>query len=134
MQELRESRSAPAIPTGFPGLDRLLDGGLYPGLYILGAITSLGKTTFTLQLCDQIAAAGHDVLFYSLEMARQELTAKSISRITYELTRRKGLSQDKAKTTRGIMASKRWAGYSRDEMELMAEAIEDYKARISGHI
>lgn len=134
MQELRESMSAPAIPTGFPALDRLLDGGLYPGLYILGAITSLGKTTFTLQLCDQIAAAGHDVLFYSLEMARQELTAKSISRITYELTRKKGLSQDKAKTTRGIMASKRWASYGRDEMELMAAAIEDYKARISGHV
>lgn len=134
LEELRKSKAAPAIPTGFPGLDRLLDGGLYPGLYIIGAITSLGKTTFTLQICDQIAAGGYDVLFFSLEMARQELIAKSISRITYELTRRRGLSQDKAKTTRGIMASKNWAGYSRDEMELIAEAVEDYKARISGHI
>ena len=134
LEELRKSKAAPAIPTGFPALDRLLDGGLYPGLYIIGAITSLGKTTFTLQLCDQIAAAGHDVLFFSLEMARQELIAKSISRITYEITRKRGISQDKAKTTRGITASKRWANYGRDEMELMAEAVEDYRARISGHI
>lgn len=32
----RASRSA--VPTGFPALDDLLDGGLYAGLYIIGAI------------------------------------------------------------------------------------------------
>ena len=35
----------PAISTGFAGLDIALGGGLYPGLYIMGAISSLGKTT-----------------------------------------------------------------------------------------
>ncbi len=134
MDELRESKAAPAIATGFPGLDKLLDGGLYPGLYTVGAITSLGKTTFTLQLCDQIAAAGHDVLFFSLEMARRELMAKSISRLTYELSRRRGQKSGLAKTTLGILASKRWSSYSRDEMELMATAIDEYRERISSRI
>lgn len=134
LEELRQSKAAPAIATGFPGLDKILDGGLYPGLYIIGAITSLGKTTFTLQLCDQIAAGGHDVLFFSLEMARQELTAKSVSRLTYELSRRRGLPQQQAKTTRGILASRRWENYSREELELMAAAIDEYRDKISAHI
>lgn len=134
MDELRRSKAAPAIATGFPCLDKILDGGLYPGLYIIGAITSLGKTTFTLQLCDQIAAGGHDVLFFSLEMARQELMAKSVSRLTYELARRDKLPQERAKTTRGILASRRWDNYSREEMELMAAAIDEYRDKISAHI
>ena len=134
MEELRRSKAAPAIATGFPGLDRILDGGLYPGLYIIGAITSLGKTTFTLQLCDQIAASGHDVLFFSLEMARQELMAKSISRLTYDITRRRKLPQQQAKTTRGILASRRWDNYSREELQIMAEAIDEYRDKISSHI
>jgi len=73
------SADTPAIKTGFGELDAALDGGLYEGLYIVGAISSLGKTTFVLQLADQIAQRGHDVLIFSLEMSRFELMAKSIS-------------------------------------------------------
>ena len=71
------------IPTGFPTLDTLSGGGLYPGLYCLAAISSLGKTTFALQLADQIAAAGNDVLFFSLEQSRLELVSKSLARRTH---------------------------------------------------
>lgn len=134
MDALRDSKSAPAIPTGFSVLDSILDGGLYPGLYIIGAITSLGKTTFTLQICDQIAAAGHDVLFFSLEMARHELMAKSISRLTFDIARRRGSPRKQAKTTRGILASKRWDNYSREELALMAAAIDEYKEKVSSRI
>ncbi|MDR1537755.1 MAG: hypothetical protein LBU32_07125 [Clostridiales bacterium] len=35
-----------------------LCGGLYPGLYVIGAISSLGKTTFVHQLADQLAGYG----------------------------------------------------------------------------
>lgn len=45
----------PALSTGFPALDRALDGGLYDGFYVLGAISSLGKTAFCMQLADQLA-------------------------------------------------------------------------------
>lgn len=68
------------IKTGFRELDRL-SGGLYPGLYCIGAISSLGKTTFTHQMADQIAAAGNDVLFFSMEQSRLEMVSKSIARI-----------------------------------------------------
>lgn len=131
---IEKGKTLPAISTGFAGLDALLDGGLYAGLYFLGAITSLGKTTFVLQVADQIAAAGHDVLYFSLEMAQSELIAKSISRLTFLQAREKGLPPAKAKTTRGILAGKRWSSYSREEMELIASAADIYKDSMSGHI
>ena len=70
----------PDIKTGITGLDRALGRGLYPGLYILGAISSLGKTGFASQLADTIAEAGQRVLFFSLEMGRYEMTARSLTR------------------------------------------------------
>lgn len=77
-----ESVNTPCISTGFSSLDNVLDGGLYEGLYVIGAISSLGKTTLIAQIADQIAQAGTDVLFFSLEMARNELISKSVSRHT----------------------------------------------------
>ena len=41
------SSTRPRLSTGFKGIDDSLDGGLYTGLYIIGAISSLGKTTLT---------------------------------------------------------------------------------------
>ena len=70
------------IKTGFKELDKILDGGLKPGLYFLGAISSLGKTTFLTQVAENIAEQNNDILFFSLEMGINELIAKSISRIT----------------------------------------------------
>lgn len=91
-----------AISTGFVNLDRLLDGGLYPGLYIAGAITSLGKTTFVLQMADVIAGAGHDVLIFSLEMSKYELMAKSLSRLSMQAAE-KGWQISQGRTAREIL-------------------------------
>lgn len=123
---IAESVNTPALPTGFKKLDAALDGGLYPGLYTLGAISSLGKTTLCLQIADNIAATGKDVLIISLEMARSELMAKSISRHTVQLSMPTGSTRN-AKTTRGILDGKRWANYSADEKNLIKQAIEDYQ-------
>ena len=121
------SVNTPCIPTGFSNLDRVLDGGLYEGLYVIGAISSLGKTTFVLQAADQIAQAGQDVLIFSLEMARSELMAKSISRHTVQRCLANGESTRNAKTTRGITAGKKYANYSQRERELIKSSIQAYK-------
>lgn len=71
-------------PTGFSNLDAEI-GGLYPGLYVLAAISSLGKTTFAAQLADQLAARGNDVVFFSMEQSRLELVCKSLARRTAQL-------------------------------------------------
>ena len=124
------SMDTPCISSGFKKLDSMLDGGFYEGLYIAGGISSVGKTTWGLQICDQIAASGHDVLIFSLEMARSELMAKSISRHTFSLARQRyGAScktGDMAKTVWGITDGKRWQWYSQEERELINEAIKTY--------
>lgn len=85
------ARFSSGIDTGFEELDRL-SGGLYPGLYVLGAVSSLGKTTFALQMADQVAAAGNHVLFFSLEQSRLELATKSIARRVYQASPREQIS------------------------------------------
>ena len=118
-------------PTGFPQLDRVLEGGLYPGVYVVGAISSLGKTLFCMQICDQVAQSGRDVIVFSLEMSRDELMARSISRHTYlEAMERTGNSQE-AKTQLGVRIGKRWKNYSNKELEILESAKNTYRAYAS---
>ena len=67
--------------TGFNKLDRAIK--ITDGLYIIGAISSLGKTTFALQIADHVAESGRDVIIFSLEMSRKELIDKSICRMIF---------------------------------------------------
>lgn len=124
---IKESVNTIYIPTEFPLFDKLLDGGLYEGLYFIGAISSLGKTTFAMQMCDQIAESGYDVIIFSLEMARSELMAKSISRLTFLDVIQSGSDTRNAKTARGITTGSRYAKYSQTEKELIQRSITAYK-------
>lgn len=133
IDSIGKSSTAPFYSTGFANLDKALDGGIYSGLYFIGAISSLGKTTFCLQIADNLARAGHDVIIFSLEMARAELMAKSISRETYIINTARGGDQRHAKTTRGIMTGKRYPAYSREEKDLIEAAIREYST-YSDHI
>lgn len=124
---IKESANTPPQTTGFIELDKALDGGLYEGLYIIGAITSLGKTALALQIADQIAQSGRDVLIFSLEMARTELMSRSISRHTYkEAIERYGDTKN-AKTSRGITDGARRKNYSQAEIEIIDRAVDAYK-------
>lgn len=68
------------VPTGFRSLDRMLGGGLLNGgLYVLAARPGMGKTTFALSVADSIARSG-PVLFVSLEMDLEQISAKRIGR------------------------------------------------------
>lgn len=126
MEGISDSVNTPYIPTGFERLDYVLDGGLYEGLYIVGAISSLGKTTLIIQIADQIAQAGHDVLIFSLEMARTEIMAKSISRHTFQSVIGDREKEKYAKTTRGITTGSLYANYDLIETGLINEAVETY--------
>lgn len=65
--------------TGFSNVDA--HGPFLPGMYAVGATSSLGKTTFALQMAYQLAAGGYNVIYFTLEQSVQELTAKHIARI-----------------------------------------------------
>ena len=127
LQNIEDSKTASYTATGFKEIDKVLDGGLYAGLYIVGAISSLGKTTFCLQIADQIAQAGRDVLIFSLEMARAELIAKSISRLTLIQDLAENGTSKNAKTTRGILTGSRYKYYSDTEKALIQGAMNSYK-------
>lgn len=71
------------IPTGFDKLDKLLGGGLTPNLYVLGAVSSLGKSAFFLQIAEDIASRGIPVLYFSLEMPVEYIAVISLSRQLY---------------------------------------------------
>ena len=123
--EVMKSREGRTISTGFPALDSLLDGGLYPGLYSLGAISSLGKTSLALQLADNIAKGGQGVLIFSLEMSRFELMAKTISRESLLRDIAENHSTRNAQTTRGILRAL-FRGNPTAE-RIVYEAVKDYE-------
>lgn len=79
--DIERFKQAAARTTGFANLD-VAAGGVNAGLYVLAAISSLGKTTFALQIADQMAAAGQEVLFFSMEQSRLEMVSKSLARMT----------------------------------------------------
>ena len=121
------------ISTGFKNLDEYLDGGLYDGLYILGAISSLGKTTFAIQIADYLSSQSHGVLYISLEMSRYEIMAKSISRHTLLLCESNDSDEQKfhsiktlARTTRDIIVGSKYDKYSDEVKKAIEEATENY--------
>ena len=81
---IKDDSKIKRIPTCFNRLDYILSGGLPNGLITIGAIPSLGKTTFILQLADNISVLDNTkVLFFSLEMSKFDLISKSLSRLSY---------------------------------------------------
>lgn len=122
LEDIKDKAKTSAISTGFKELDEVLDGGLYEGLYIIGAMSSSGKTTFVLQIADQIAERGQDVLIFSLEMARYELMAKSFSRNTFLIN---GITT--AKTTRQITNHDKWNTYNSEEIDVIVKSREKYR-------
>ena len=69
-----------AIPTGIPGIDRLLTGGgLRPGqLVIVAGRPSMGKSALTADAGLNMAA-DHSVLNFSMEMESQEIAGRALA-------------------------------------------------------
>ena len=122
--------------TGFDNLDEQA-GGLYTGLYVLAAISSLGKTSFALQLADQLAEdrqdkktgqtiPGNDVIYFSMEQSRLELVSKSIARRTVKKDENGKLHFDKAVTSLAIRK-----GYLPRQV---LDAAQEYKEAVSDRI
>ena len=126
---IQERKDKPQfIPTGFKNLDKLLDGGLYPQLYVLGAVSSVGKTTFSMQIADRIAGTqGNPIFYFSLETSKDELTEKNLSRLSFESS----IKADKGKpqTARGINNGY-WIDH-KPEYDLVMDAVSVYSTYYS---
>jgi replicative DNA helicase len=77
--ELENSEMAVAYHTGIPDLNKMLGGGFYKGDYVIvGARTSMGKTTFLRFIADSIALQGN-VLLCSAEMDNDSLSDREVA-------------------------------------------------------
>ena len=71
----------PFLSTGMTNLDDILGGGLISeGLITLAGRPGQGKTVVGLVIADNVAAAGGRVLYESLEMSKEQLWARRVSR------------------------------------------------------
>lgn len=113
-------------PTGITALDDVLDGGLRSGLYALGAVSSMGKTTLAVQVADFIAEHGRGVLFVTIEQSAREITSKSLSRLT------RVLSGGRCNTTatEALSASRR-GRWGEQQAGAFLKSCEHYAARIA---
>lgn len=73
---------SPGMKTGFDKLDGIIKG-LKPGLFVIAAPPSAGKTTYVLQLADQVAERNQaPVLYFTYEQSPFDLWVKSIARLS----------------------------------------------------
>lgn len=100
------------IPSGFRKLDQILGGGfIRGGLYILGARPAVGKSTYAINLADNIVG---NCLFVSLEMTPEQIMSKRVSRLT-------GLSS--AKLLSGRVSDDDWGGIARASSALSEQGV-----------
>lgn len=126
------------IKTDIARLDKGLYGGLFKkNLIILGASSGAGKTTLALQIADNVARQGQDALIFSLEMSKEELIAKSLSRLMFIADKKKNhyTTGQKCLSTRQILTGAMYEEKAdKETQELYSEAYEDYRENIAKHV
>lgn len=119
------------IPTGIARVDNALDGGLpAQGLVTLGAVSSVGKTSFVVQICVNVSATGRPVLFCSVEQGRREIAAKTLSAIMGGMTRENGTRiTASAQAILNKEERERWEREDPEKVAAFTRACESYYAR-----
>lgn len=103
------------IQTGYKSLDKILNGGLVNGLYLLGAISSVGKSAFCLNLCDNLAKNGIKVLYVTIEMCIEEHQRRSLIRCSNGALTHSNFNENKKnKTSAYLDAVKVYSEYAKN--------------------
>lgn len=106
--------------TGLRFFDDLLGGGILPqSLLLLLAAPAAGKTTLCAQIAESMAERGEPVIFFNLEMSREQMLAKAISTRLYH----KGHN----KTAKEILQGYKW---NADDRQQITQTAEEYRQRI----
>ena len=132
------------VSSGYKHLDSILGGGfLNSGLYILAARPGMGKTTVALNIADNIRG---NVLFVSLEMSIEQITAKRTARVAkipaHRLLMGDSFTDDEWKRIAAAqkvlhkcgMYVNRKMGVTVAEIGLMARSIKDLKAIVVDYL
>ena len=79
LDELSKDKSKfKGVKTNFKGLDNLLNGVHNSDLMILAARPAVGKTSFAMNIVENIALSGHTCAVFSLEMGREQLVQRML--------------------------------------------------------
>ena len=68
-----------AISTGFGMLDKYISGLNKSDFILIGARPAMGKTSFALNLAQNVAQSGKKCLFFSLEMTKEQLAERILA-------------------------------------------------------
>lgn len=104
-------------PTGFNQLDDALDGGFTAGVHFIGAVSSLGKSTLALQIADHMGSLGNHIIYFSMEMSREQLAAKLISMHTLRFR-----ANDKRAKTANQLTSESMKYFEDEDWDVVNEA------------
>ena len=110
---------------GFPALDEKLP--MLPGCYLLGALPSLGKTAFALNVAGNICEQGEAVLYVSYEPTSKQIAAKNLAGYWFKKiwnNHRDNRLSEKVPTAAQIMLGKYNAMYGIEEMKEVREEIK----------
>lgn len=119
-----QTRIYEPIPTGINDIDAALDGGfMRQQLITLGAAPGAGKTALAQWIFEGLAARGYDCVFLNLEMSRDQILARSLSRYMAQ----RGRKMSNVRMLRGYL----WTDEER--ADVMA-AKEDYNREIASHL
>lgn len=113
LDELSKDKSAyKGIKTGYKGLDYLLNGVHKSDLMILAARPAVGKTSFAMNIVENIALQGYSCAVFSLEMSKEQLAERMLFSVA-------GVSMENA--TKGKLNKTEWRKVARAR-ELLAPA------------
>lgn len=124
LQEITSRKYEP-MPTGLEPLDEAIGGGfLRQTLVMMGAAPGMGKSFFAQQLFEGMANLGHNVLYFNLEMSRDQMLARSFARLSRQ---RYGADMSAIDVLQGY----RWTDAQRATVERTASA---YAAETAPHM
>lgn len=118
----------PHYKTGFKNFDKNLGGGISHGLTVIGGEPGLGKSTFAMQLAENIAASGTPVLYFTCEMPAKWIAAKAISRYTFVASKK---AKSKALKTDEFLDEELYQKLSSAKKALIKKAIDKVSENIN---
>ena len=124
LQAVQSEKFRP-ISTGVYCIDRALNGGFFrQTLVTVGGAPAMGKTAIVAQICENLAQSGIDVIYFNLEMSRQQMLARSLARISNNVLHRH-ISVNE------IMRGYEW---TEDTRQLVTDAAAEYKEYIADRL
>ncbi len=109
-----DKSSLKGIKTGYKGLDQLLNG-LHPSdLVIIAARPAVGKTSFAMNIVENVALQGYTCAVFSLEMGKEQITERILCSVA-------GVSMENAK--KGKMNKTEWLKIAQAKEKLSGAKI-----------